>query len=189
MKLVEVKCPNCNSHVKILSNSKTVVCDYCKTEFLVDDGVVRTEIHKTITDEAKIKELEVKNEMHARNMENKERERKNETKTLLISIGCIVGLLLLSLIVSTVYSKIYVTMPESHRYYEGKNYKIVKSELEDLGFKNIEVRTIDDLVLGLFSKEEDVESVSIGGVKNFESNDDFKKSDKVVITYHIYKKK
>lgn len=79
-------------------------------------------------------------------------------------------------------------MPESSKYYCERNYEVVENELNDLGFENIEIRTIDDLIIGLFSKEEDVESISIAGVKNFEKGEEFRKNSKVVITYHTYKK-
>ena len=156
MKLIKVKCPNCNSNVKVGENSKSVVCDYCKSEFLVDDGVVRTE--KTIRDEARIKEAEVINEMQARDIAHKEKEKKNDRNEFLILLGFVLLLLAISGIYGLIHSNRYITMPESYWHYTGKNYKIVKSELEDLGFKNIEIRTIDDLVIGIFSQEEDVES-------------------------------
>ena len=185
MELIKITCPNCKSNIKVGDNTKSVVCDYCKTEFLVDDGVVRSETHKIITDEAKLKELELKKEILDRKREEKEKKKKKDL------IGwCALGLVMLFLFTFLfIYEKGHISMPEKSSYYCERNYKVVQSELEDLGFKNIEIRTIDDLVIGLFSKEEDVESISINGIKNFDKGKEFSKDDKVVITYHIYKKK
>lgn len=38
MKLVETKCPNCNSNLQVESNHKKQECKYCGTTFLLDDN-------------------------------------------------------------------------------------------------------------------------------------------------------
>lgn len=40
MKLVETKCPNCNSNVEVENNRKKIECKYCGTKFLLDDNTV-----------------------------------------------------------------------------------------------------------------------------------------------------
>lgn len=41
MKLIELKCPNCASTIRVNSDEKEVSCDYCGTEFLIDDEIRR----------------------------------------------------------------------------------------------------------------------------------------------------
>lgn len=41
VKLIEVKCPNCNASLNVDENKKNVSCDYCGTNFVLDDNVVR----------------------------------------------------------------------------------------------------------------------------------------------------
>lgn len=71
MKLVNLRCPNCNGELKINPEKETVICGYCHTEFKVDDEIKRIEINKTIhhvyTDNAKIKEIEMKEEKEKQN--------------------------------------------------------------------------------------------------------------------------
>jgi hypothetical protein len=47
-------------------NAEKVKCEYCKTEFLIDDEIERIEIHSSFTDEAEVKEWEIKNEISKR---------------------------------------------------------------------------------------------------------------------------
>jgi len=48
MKLKDVKCPNCNANVAIKENAKKGKCEYCQSEFLIDDGTVKIEYTGTI---------------------------------------------------------------------------------------------------------------------------------------------
>lgn len=40
MKLVETKCPNCNSHIKVEPRKK-ICCEYCGANFLLDDDTIK----------------------------------------------------------------------------------------------------------------------------------------------------
>lgn len=53
MKLIEVKCPNCKASINIMDNEKKVRCEYCGTNFIIDDGVITVRHLKAgqITDE------------------------------------------------------------------------------------------------------------------------------------------
>lgn len=73
--------------------------------------------------------------------------------------------------------------------YEGRNYQDVVSELESLGFTNITLKRADDLVLGWFSKEGNVKSISINGVGDFADGDSFDYDDEIVIIVHTFKNK
>ena len=39
MKLVEMKCKNCGATLKVASNARDVLCQFCGTEFKIDDEV------------------------------------------------------------------------------------------------------------------------------------------------------
>ncbi len=41
MKLVDVSCPHCGANMKITDNARTVHCDYCNHDFLIDDEVIQ----------------------------------------------------------------------------------------------------------------------------------------------------
>jgi len=53
VKLVEVKCPNCNASLKVDENKKNISCDYCGTNFMLDDNTVHVKhiMAGQITDE------------------------------------------------------------------------------------------------------------------------------------------
>ena len=41
MKLVDVSCPHCGANMKDTDNARTVHCDYCNHDFLIDDEVIQ----------------------------------------------------------------------------------------------------------------------------------------------------
>ena len=70
---------------------------------------------------------------------------------------------------------------------EKKNFEEVKEMLSSAGFKNIKFIKDEDLVLGVFAKDGEVEKVTINGNSEFSANDWFPSDAKVKITYHTYK--
>lgn len=79
-----------------------------------------------------------------------------------------------------------VAMTKSASSFTYENYKDVQEELSKLGFTNISTEVLYDIEIG-FTEEGEVESVSIGGNKEFDKGDIFKKDSAVVITYHMRK--
>jgi hypothetical protein len=37
MKLISTTCPNCGAHLQATANVKVLTCDYCNTDFMIDD--------------------------------------------------------------------------------------------------------------------------------------------------------
>ena len=72
---------------------------------------------------------------------------------------------------------------------EGRNYSEVVKELKAMGFTNITLKRSNDLVLGWFSKEGNIKSISINGVSDFADDDSFSFDDEIVIVVHTYKNK
>ncbi len=68
--------------------------------------------------------------------------------------------------------------------YEYKNYEEVKNALEKLGFTNIKLEILYDIVLG-WTENGEVESVSIAGNQDFKRGDVFAKDSEIIITYHM----
>lgn len=71
----------------------------------------------------------------------------------------------------------------------GENYQTVISELETIGFTNIETQVLDDLITGWLTKDGEVKQVEINGKTEFSANTSFPKNAKIVITYHTLPKK
>ncbi len=69
---------------------------------------------------------------------------------------------------------------------KGENYEDVLKRLQVAGFKNIELRPMEDLVTGWVSDDGDVEKVSINGVTSFSKYDKFPASAEIIITYHSF---
>ena len=82
-----------------------------------------------------------------------------------------------------------IQVPNSAFHYSGENYEQVMNELMDIGFDNIEVFPMGDLKIGIISKENDVDKISIAGNTKFRSNEYFYPDAPIKIYYHSYPEK
>lgn len=88
----------------------------------------------------------------------------------------------------TYHSLENVVPPYSSKEVKGMNYKEVIKVFKNAGFINVEAKKDYDLSLGWFGKDGEVKSVMIGDSKKFSKDDGFNPAEKVVITYHAWKK-
>ena len=44
MKLISITCPNCGAKLQTTSNAKTLTCDYCNCDVMVDEEVKRVQL-------------------------------------------------------------------------------------------------------------------------------------------------
>ena len=68
--------------------------------------------------------------------------------------------------------------------YKGKKYEEVVAELKEKGFVNIQVKNLEDVVIGVFTKEGVVEGVTINGKSDYKSGEWIDKQTEILITYH-----
>lgn len=73
-------------------------------------------------------------------------------------------------------------LPEASRYYVGKNYVDVKSQLSDIGFSNIELRR--KIERSKMTKNGQVLSIEIDGEGEFSIGSWYRSDSKIVITYY-----
>lgn len=69
---------------------------------------------------------------------------------------------------------------------KGKNYQDIESDLRTIGFTNIVLTPIEDLVTGWITKDGKIDSVTVDGKKNFSSSDKFDSTAEIVISYHTF---
>lgn len=48
MKIKEIKCPSCNANVKLKDKATKGICEYCNTEFVIEDNTIKIEHTGTI---------------------------------------------------------------------------------------------------------------------------------------------
>lgn len=68
--------------------------------------------------------------------------------------------------------------------FKGKNYEEVLATLQGKGFKNVNAENLKDILIGLFSKEGTVDSISINGDSNFKPGSWINENAEIVIKYH-----
>ena len=80
-----------------------------------------------------------------------------------------------------------VQITENMESCERENYDAVTTLFSAAGFTNIQTIALKDLNFFRAGKNGQVESVSINGDDGFEKGEVFKKTDRVIITYHSTK--
>ena len=81
-----------------------------------------------------------------------------------------------------------IEIPFSSNKLKNKDYRNIVSELKDLGFVDICVKSEPDLVIGLFHKENEIKSITINGISSFDVGSSFRIDAEIVIVYHCFKK-
>lgn len=76
--------------------------------------------------------------------------------------------------------------PEKSKDQAGRHYEEVIADFEDHGFSNIKTVAIDDLVVGWFTDDGEVESVTINGSDDYKENEWYPSDAEVLIEYHTF---
>lgn len=83
-----VKCKNCGEPLDLNEGERYIYCRYCGAKNVFDDGTIR--IHQTITDEAKIRQVEADERLKNKQMDLEEKRREKEnTLRILNKIGLV----------------------------------------------------------------------------------------------------
>lgn len=82
-----------------------------------------------------------------------------------------------------------VQAPIDNNSASGKYYEDVVKQFETAGFKEVTTREIQDLITGWMTKDGEVESVSINGDTEFDTDTWFSQGVSVVVAYHTFPKK
>lgn len=93
VKIISLKCPECDANISIEENLKQCFCQYCGTKIIIDDGSTMHTYRKV--DEARIKEAEVKESIRLKELEIKERAQitKERRKMFKLKISLALGII------------------------------------------------------------------------------------------------
>lgn len=92
IRMVSVKCPECNAALSIEENRKHCFCQYCGTKIMVDDGSTMHTYRKV--DEARIKEAEVNESIRLSELmlEEKKYADKKRAKAFKVKASIVLGI-------------------------------------------------------------------------------------------------
>jgi len=79
-----------------------------------------------------------------------------------------------------------LNLPISSDDLKDANYQDVVAELENSGFTNVQIKAIDDLVLGWLTKDGEVEDVSVDGYTTFSTGSRYPADTKIIVSYHTF---
>ncbi|PWJ12206.1 hypothetical protein [Ruminococcus flavefaciens] len=91
-------------------------------------------------------------------------------------------------VIITIHKKREISIPYNSSSLRRLNYNEVCSRLSSLGFTEIKLVPIKDLVIGLLTKNGAVEKVLVNGSKSFKKNTFFKYDTDIIVYYHTFKK-
>lgn len=121
---------------------------------------------------------------------NKIKKEKNKKRNIKIAIISLISILIAAaIIVPIVYIllDVKVNIRDSAESYIGRELNQVLIELEDFGFKNIELKEVEILSSDTSKESGQIQSLTVDGKNDFISNDEFLSRSKVVITYYVVK--
>lgn len=200
---IQLKCNSCGGTMEVCADREILKCPYCDAKDLIvqSDSVKIQKIKSDAYRDVEYKRQETYRDVelgkHAYEIDRRKleiSERKHNDK---IFIGLILILLVMVVFANGMamyYEKKeaakhigHIKMICSAKEYKSENYEDVVDGLQTLGFVNIEVEGMEDLVTGWLTKEGAVDSVSINGDKDFSEGDYFSKDAKIKIYYHSFK--
>ena len=90
-------------------------------------------------------------------------------------------------VVVTYHSLGYISAPITSKEAKGMAYSVVQEMFTTAGFGNVVLVPTEDIVLGWFAKDGEVDSVSIDSNHKYSVEDVYRSDVEVIITYHTHK--
>lgn len=111
-------------------------------------------------------------------------------KIILICLSFLTGLLLVACGGSSEGTETkesnQIAIPVSSQPEDG-DYQSILKQLEDAGFENVSTQKIEDLTFGIFTKDGEIEKITVKGDDSFSKGDLFDKDTPITIHYHTFK--
>ena len=197
MQMKTLVCPNCKGQLSVnwSPGMNTCFCNFCGSQILIDDGSTTTNFNYTYReiDDARIREAEANERIRIHEINTSHEESKSAGKVLLIFFIILFSFMLIFFLFMRSNRKTEeeerknkVRILHSASYYTGENYEVIIEELKATGFNNIETYPLGDLKIGLISKENDVDKISINGNDSFKEGGYYEGDSLIKIYYHSY---
>ncbi len=95
----QLKCKSCGAVLPIAKAGEVVICEYCRTPNVIDDGTIKVDITNHYVDEVRLKELEIerlREENYRLEMQSAEEKSAEWKKLLLMYFGIVAILFILA---------------------------------------------------------------------------------------------
>lgn len=196
MKLIKLKCNNCNAPLEVDIDNLIAYCPYCRQKLLFDlDQMERVLAEKEQTKRAKEKTKQSEEVTKRVQIENEYKDKIHRREKAADRNIWIAFALFWCLCIGFLY---YYEQNEKKEHRVNNEIQVsassedlkegsvenAKDVLKNCGFQYVSITNKEDLVFGLFSKEGEIESITINGNKKFSKGDWFPADAVVVITYH-----
>ncbi|MEY8420022.1 hypothetical protein AALA83_12200 [Oscillospiraceae bacterium 44-5] len=200
MKLIKLTCNNCNAPLEVDIDNLQAYCPYCGQKLLFDlEQMERVLAEKEQTKRAKertkrAQEATKRVQIEYEYEDKKHRREKAADRNFGIGLALFWCLLMGFLFFMDYNEKQEhqnnneVQVSVSSKDLKEETVENAKEILKNCGFQYVNTTNKGDLVFGFFSKEGEIDSISINGNKKFSKGDWFPSDSVVVITYHGFSK-
>jgi DNA-directed RNA polymerase subunit RPC12/RpoP len=187
-KMMPAICTQCGGPVEVDAKRSNAICQYCGSQIIVEKPKISamesvlsfvSDQQKRIDDAKKEKKEE---ERKAR--EEADKSFKKYGRIYLLVMFIMFGFLAFMSHEEEKSNKISINNSSSELV--GKNYKDVVIKLKENGFVNIKTEAVEDLIIGLFTTDGEVEQVEINGNIDFSSGAKFAEDAEIIVTYHTF---
>lgn len=182
MKLIRLKCQNCNANLEMDYDRLLAYCPYCGEKLLIDDNNLGEYLSQ--------RELTKRDQIRREYIE-KEKIRDNANKRLTAIGTIIMFLVFIGVICAVLFAPAYIHKQNkeikvgiSAKELKGQNNVYVKEILREKGFTNIQMEPTGGLLDRITKKDGEVASVSISGNKNFKGDEYYPYNTVIRITYY-----
>jgi DNA-directed RNA polymerase subunit RPC12/RpoP len=188
IKMMPSNCTQCGGPVEVNTQKANAICQYCGSQIIVEKAKVSAvesllsfvnDQQKRIDDAKKEKKEE----------ERKAREEADKSFKKYGGIYLLVMLIMfgfLAFMSGEEEKSNKISINNSSSQLVGENYKDVVIKLKENGFVNIKTEAVEDLIIGLFTTDGEVEQVEINGNIDFSSGVKFAKDAEIIVTYHTF---
>ena len=187
-KMTPAICAQCGAPVELDTQRANAICQYCGSQIIVEKAKISAveSVLNFVNDQQK--------RIDAMKKEKKEEERKAREEAdksfkkywWIYVLMVLIPLVLLNFMSREEEKSDKISINHSSSQLVGKNYKDVVVKLQENGFINIKTEAMEDLIVGLFTEDGEVEQVEINGNIDFSSGAKFAKDAEIIVTYHTF---
>ena len=207
-KMMPAICTQCGGQVMVDAQRETTFCQYCGTQLIVEKAIntynvqhatvehvdsiniFKTSAVESVLNFVKDQQQRIDEEKKAKKEEERKEKEESEKSFKkywwIYLLMVLIPLVLLNFMSSEEEKINKISINHSSSQLVGKNYKDVVVKLQENGFINIKTEAVEDLIVGLFTEDGEVEQVEINGNIDFSSGAKFPEDAEIIVSYHTF---
>lgn len=187
-KMMPSNCTQCGGPVEVNTQKANAICQYCGSQIIVEKSKVSVveSVLSFVSDQQKRIDDTKKEKKEEERKAREEADKSFKKYWWVYLLMVLIPLVLLTFMSREEEKSNKISINNSSSELVGENYKDVVVKLQENGFINIKTEAVEDLIVGLFTTDGEVEQVEINGDIDFSSGASFPKDAEIIVTYHTF---